>query len=379
MNYYIVIALSLIIVAILFIKDLHSITTRNRFIININMKANYPLVSILIPARNEELLIGKCIEKIIQSTYINYEIIVVSDGSTDNTFGVVERLAQVNQKIKVIKKQPRGKNAALNEGLRWAEGDIIVLVDADTLVEREWLEHLIAPIVDGRASATSGNPYPYKCNWITSYHHLCYLFRIFQRKKGLFGAGTIAIKKELIEKIGTLDENAHAVDDFVLSRSVKTMGCNIEIVEKAKVKTDLSSTFIEYLTIEIRWMRSLFYYHINKKPFLRQILEPKDFIKSYYPYINSMFFLSGIYLFFLSNNNIFILLKISYIFTYSTILLRQISKPILLFLYTNNKYWMKLLFVPVLFKILSYFYTVYAMLTYHKFSNYFLGPRKLRK
>lgn len=366
------------IVAILFIRDLHRMTTRNRFITNINKEANNPLVSILIPARNEELHIEKCIENIVKSTYTNYEIIVVSDGSTDNTFEVVERLAQVNPKIKVIEKQPRGKNAALNEGLRWAEGDIIVLVDADTLVEREWLEHLIAPIVDGRASATSGNPYPYKYNWVTSYHCLCNLFRIFQGKKGLFGAGTIAIKKELIEKIGTFDENAHAVDDFVLSRSVKTMGCDIEIVEKAKVKTDLSSTFIEYLKIEIRWRRSLFHYHINKKPFLRQILEPKDFIKSYYPYIYSMFFLSGIFLFFLSNNNIFILLKITYIFTYSTALFRQISKPILLFLHTNNKYWLKFLFVPVLFEIASYFYTLYAMLTYYKFSKYFSGPRKFR-
>lgn len=348
---------------------------RNRFIININKKAA-PLVSILIPARNEELHIEKCIKNIVKSTYTNYEIIVISDGSTDNTFEIVERLAQVNPKIKVIEKQPQGKNAALNEGLIWAEGDIIVLVDADTLVEREWLEHLIEPIVDGRASATSGNPYPYKCNWVTSYHCLCNLFRIIQGKKGLFGAGTIAIKKEVIEKIGNFDENAHAVDDFVLSRYMKTMGYDIEIVEKAEVKTDFSSTLIEYLKIEIRWMRSLFHYQINKKPLLRQILAPKDLIKSYYPNIYSIFFFSGIFLFFLSNNNIFILLKITYVFTYSTALLRQISKPILLFLHTNNKYWLKYLMVPVLFEILSHFITLYAMLTYYKFSNYFSGPRK---
>jgi cellulose synthase/poly-beta-1,6-N-acetylglucosamine synthase-like glycosyltransferase len=371
----IIIVFSLFIVAILFIKDLHKMIIRNRFIININKKAA-PLVSILIPARNEELHIEKCIKNIVKSTYTNYEIIVISDGSTDNTFEIVERLAQLNPKIKVIKKQPQGKNAALNEGLIWAEGDIIVLVDADTFVEREWLEHLIEPIVDGRASATSGNPFPYKCNWVTSYHCLCNLFRIIQGKKGLFGAGTIAIKKEVIEKIGNFDENAHAVDDFVLSRSVKTMGYDIEIVEKAEVKTDFSSTFIEYLKIEIRWMRSLFHYQINKKPLLRQILEPKDLIKSYNPNIYSIFFFSGIFLFFLSNNNIFILLKITYIFTYSTALLRQISKPILLFLHTNNKYWLKYLMVPVLFEILSHFITLYAMLTYYKFSNYFLGPRK---
>lgn len=351
-------------------------THRNRLPPEFNKLPRQPLVSILVPAWNEKLLIKKCIGNLVESTYTNYEIIILAGGS-DGTFEVAANLSLSNQKIKAFEEKQRGgKMGALNKGLKLAKGEIIILVDADTLVEKKWLEYLITPIVEGRASATSGNPYPYKDNWMTCYHFMCSSFRIFRGKKSLFGAATVAVKKEVFEKIGGYDESAYA-DDYYLDRTVKALGYNIENVERAKVKTDFSSTFIDWLKIETRWTRIYLHDNLNKISILEQILDPMKFIITYFKFFNSLFFLIGFSLFFLSNISILIVIKTIYIFIYSTEFLNQFSKPFLLFLYSQNKAWLKYFYSPIIFLIASYFYTIYGMLTYYKSSKFYKGSRKI--
>lgn len=357
------------------IKDLCDMNHRKRFFKNFNRNAREPLISILLPARNEEKNLKKCVENLLKSSYRNYEIIIIAGGS-DRTLNEAKKLSQVNPKITVIEQGNEGKSGALNNGLRIAKGEIIVLLDADSLVEQDWLDYLIAPIADGRASATSGNPYPYECNWVTSFHSMCSLFRIFRGKKSLFGAATVAIKREVIEKIGGFYENAHAADDLALDRNVKALGYNIECVEKAKLKTDFSSTFMDFLKIETRWIRSSFHYYLKKEPIKKQILVPKEFISNYFEFIYSMLILAGISLFFLPNNMVLVAIKTIYIFIFSIDFLRRVSKPFILFLYTKNKFWLNHLYVPIIFQIASYFIVVYGVLTFYRSSKTFSGPRK---
>ena len=96
--------------------------------------------SLIIPAYNIENYIVKCITSILNQNYFNYEIIVVNDGSTDDTVKILESIK--NEKIKIINKQNGGLSSARNEGLRHATGDYIWFVDGDDYIENNALEIL---------------------------------------------------------------------------------------------------------------------------------------------------------------------------------------------------------------------------------------------
>lgn len=96
---------------------------------------NGPLLSIVIPAYNAEKYIKNCIESITSQNIDDYEIIVVDDGSTDNTIPIVEELTKSNKKIKLYKQNHKFAGAARNLGISKACGKYIHFVDAD-----DWLE-----------------------------------------------------------------------------------------------------------------------------------------------------------------------------------------------------------------------------------------------
>jgi chlorobactene glucosyltransferase len=120
-----------------------------------------PLVSILIPARNEEENIEKCLNSLINQHYKNYEILVLDDNSTDNTKIILDRIASENTKVKVFSGKPLpedwfGKPYALQQLSAYAKGDILIFTDADTLhcpASISWavtnMEHLKTDMISG--------------------------------------------------------------------------------------------------------------------------------------------------------------------------------------------------------------------------------------
>lgn len=92
-------------------------------------------ISVIVPLLNEEESLPELcswIEKVVQENNLSYEIILIDDGSTDNSWKVIEQLSAQNNNIKGIKFQRNyGKSAALNEGFRNASGDIVITMDAD--------------------------------------------------------------------------------------------------------------------------------------------------------------------------------------------------------------------------------------------------------
>ncbi len=91
-----------------------------------------PLVSIIIPCYNSESWIGETIESCIAQTWRNTEIIVVDDGSTDNSFSVARKFE--SHRVKIISEQNQGASAARNRALRDAQGDYLQYLDADDLL-----------------------------------------------------------------------------------------------------------------------------------------------------------------------------------------------------------------------------------------------------
>jgi len=101
-----------------------------------------PLVSVIIPARNEEKNIGKCIESVLIQRYKNLEIIVIDDSSQDKTFEIAKKYAEKDERIKLIKidRLPEGwlgKNYACYTGYKNARGEVLLFLDADTRLKSE--------------------------------------------------------------------------------------------------------------------------------------------------------------------------------------------------------------------------------------------------
>lgn len=102
-----------------------------------------PLISIIIPAYNIENYIAKCLDSLLKQTYKNLEIIVVDDGSSDNTGKIIDDYVSKYENIKVIHKKNAGVSEARNSGIDVANGDYIGFVDGDDTVDKEMFELLI--------------------------------------------------------------------------------------------------------------------------------------------------------------------------------------------------------------------------------------------
>jgi cellulose synthase/poly-beta-1,6-N-acetylglucosamine synthase-like glycosyltransferase len=100
-------------------------------------------LSIIVPAHNEEQYIGKCLSSLLNQTYKDYEIIVVNDGSTDRTEAIVKELQKKSKKIKLISfKEGHSAAFARNRGAEKAKGGILVFIDADQFVKKDFLNRI---------------------------------------------------------------------------------------------------------------------------------------------------------------------------------------------------------------------------------------------
>lgn len=99
-------------------------------------------ISIIVPIYNVEAYIERCLNSLLNQTYNNIEIVLVDDGSTDNSKKICDSYAIKDDRIKVYHKENGGQSSARNLGLNRATGDLIGFIDSDDWIERETLEYL---------------------------------------------------------------------------------------------------------------------------------------------------------------------------------------------------------------------------------------------
>lgn len=106
------------------------------------------LVSIIIPVYNGKKFIKKCVNSLLKGNYKNIEIIIVNDGSTDNTLDYMKKTFIKDKNVKIYNKKNEGQSFARNYGLKKAKGEFITFVDQDDFLEKDYIYTLIKNIED---------------------------------------------------------------------------------------------------------------------------------------------------------------------------------------------------------------------------------------
>lgn len=101
-----------------------------------------PKISIIVPMYNSESTIGKCIESILQQTLSELEVILVNDGSTDNTLDICKKYSKIDSRIVVVSQENKGLISARKRGVEISSADLIGFVDSDDWIEKDMYENL---------------------------------------------------------------------------------------------------------------------------------------------------------------------------------------------------------------------------------------------
>ena len=108
--------------------------------------SNNPLISIIVPVYNAEKYLSRCVGSILEQTFKDFELILVDDGSSDNSGALCDKYALKDKRIRVISKENGGVSSARNMGLDIAKGKYVTFIDSDDWVDKNYLKALLEPM-----------------------------------------------------------------------------------------------------------------------------------------------------------------------------------------------------------------------------------------
>ncbi len=208
----------------------------------------YPMVSILVPARNEERNIGACLQSLLEQDYPSFEILVLDDQSSDGTLAILTQLAYLHPKLKVLEGQPTpedllGKNWACSQLARQAQGELLFFTDADTIHQPRTLQSIVTAIIGEKADLITGFPRQQVLTWgerllvpFFPWALMCYIpwWLAYQVRQPTLAAAVgqlMVFRREAYQKIGGHAALGTAiVDDLMLTRKVKKAGLRWRVV-----------------------------------------------------------------------------------------------------------------------------------------------------
>ena len=239
-------------------------------------QSNYhPSVSVLIPAWNEEVGLISTVQSVLSSSYRNLEIIVINDGSTDRSDTLMRAFitryrASAEGKVSTIPikyhYQPNGgKSRALNAGLALARGDIIITIDADSLIRpdtiQEFVRHFSDPTVMAAVGTVRiGNP---QTLWGVVQRLEYMVGFYFKRAEAvmdsvyIIGGAAAAFRRSVFDTIGPYRTD-HITEDTEITLRLQKHGLKIAYAASAIVYTEGASTLAGLLRQRLRWKRGRF-------------------------------------------------------------------------------------------------------------------------
>lgn len=225
----------------------------------------WPSVSIIVPAFNEATVIGNCVRSIQLTRYDRYEVILVDDGSTDDTVELMQALAASDPRITVLTQANAGKGAALNLGIRRATGDVLMFVDADGILSRSTVKRMLQGFADERTGAVCGDDRPVNPNRVQT-RMLAFISHVgtgmVRRAQSMTGclpsvSGNIgAFPRWVLAEIGPFREDTVG-EDLELTWRVHQAGYRVVFAPRALVYAESPPTIPALWRQRVRRARGL--------------------------------------------------------------------------------------------------------------------------
>ncbi|WP_399941798.1 bifunctional polysaccharide deacetylase/glycosyltransferase family 2 protein [Streptomyces sp. BBFR25] len=215
-------------------------------------------VSVIVPAYNEKECIEATLRSLARSTH-PIEVIVVDDGSTDGTAEIAESLGLPG--VRVVRQANAGKPAALDNGVRHARYDIVVMMDGDTVFEPDTVRHLVQPFADPAVGAVAGNAkVGNRRTLIGAWQHIEYVmgFNLDRRMYDLLRCmptipGAIgAFRREAVLQVGGMSDDTLA-EDTDITIALHRAGWRVVYEEHARAWTEAPGSLGQLWSQRYRW------------------------------------------------------------------------------------------------------------------------------
>ncbi len=224
-----------------------------------------PMVSVLIPAYCEEKVIRATVEGALRIDYPNYEVVVVDDGSRDGTVAAVMPYVEAGRVRLVRKTVNEGKAMALNDALACLNGEIVLTVDADAVVDPRILRHIVPHFSSARVAAVTGNPRVFNRRTLLSkiqlieFTSIVGLLRRAQRVWGRIqtvSGVVVAFRKAALFDVGLFDPSM-ATEDIDMSWRLQKRFWDIRYEPRALVWMQVPETLRALWNQRRRWAKGL--------------------------------------------------------------------------------------------------------------------------
>lgn len=239
------------------------------------MQRQEPLISIIVPVYNTELYLNQCVESILKQTYKNIQLILVDDGSTDNSGKICDEYALKDKRVEVLHEENSGVSDARNKGLKYAKGEYIGFVDSDDYIKETMYQDMYNLILERNADVSICNFCDVKEDKVTQKN----------KDSGIQEFTKIQILNELI-----LDRN---VQSYVWNKLYKKeLFDNIKF-PKGKKYEDIETVFyVLEKCNKVVLSSKAEYYYLNRKDSIvnnvneQTILDYIDIIEKRYKYVS---------------------------------------------------------------------------------------------
>ena len=220
-----------------------------------------PLVSIIVPAYNEEVNAVKTVNALLKTSYPNVELVFVDDGSKDRTFPLVEEAFVADPRVTIVAKPNGGKASALNYGIQRAGGDYVLCVDADTNLDFDAIGIMMEYFSDPSVGAVAGNvKVGNETGLLTRWQALEYITsqNLDRRAFDLLNCITVvpgaigAFRKDDIVKVGGFTDDTLAEDCDLTIRLLRS-GFGVRYASTAIARTEAPETLRMFLKQRFRW------------------------------------------------------------------------------------------------------------------------------
>jgi peptidoglycan-N-acetylglucosamine deacetylase len=218
-------------------------------------------VSVVIAAYNEEAVICKTVDSVLNSSFEDLEVVVVDDGSKDRTLEVLKDKYSNDRRVKIYTKENGGKTSALNMGFSMATNDVIVAIDADTIIDREAISYMARHFNNPKVGAVSGNIKVGNINnMLTKCQYMEYVTGFNLEKRAFSMLNCIAVvpgaigawRKSAVAKCGYYSSQTLAEDTDMTIELVR-QGYIVELEARAKAYTEAPETVRNLVKQRNRW------------------------------------------------------------------------------------------------------------------------------